>query len=265
MSHDSNEFDPLLGWKLQSNLVGPGSFATREHGIRENENDLGIVIYSPPILAVGDSFVVGSEVINVDTWPSQLERLIRIEVLNAGVGGYGFDQSFLRAATLLSLVRPRHVLLGVLADDIERMRFTHYGAPKPYYDAEMNLQLDHLKPKSWTSWIKWDYYKEHPHDHMRALWFILTQVKLWEVPTTIVLQYGAAWNHQAERPPHATTLIEFCQQLSLPLIDEWLTIKQYWPASFPSIYVVQKDGTFGHMSALGNRIVANLIAKELVL
>ena len=54
-----------------------------------------------PILAVGDSYTYGEEVGENDSWPAQLQRIKNQRVLNAGVSGYGFDQSVLRAELTL--------------------------------------------------------------------------------------------------------------------------------------------------------------------
>ncbi|MBV8191138.1 MAG: hypothetical protein JO339_28125 [Alphaproteobacteria bacterium] len=58
------------------------------------------------ILAVGDSFTYGDEVLDEEAWPAQLQRLTGRRVLNGGVTGYGFDQIVLRAEQLAIIHEP---------------------------------------------------------------------------------------------------------------------------------------------------------------
>ncbi|MBF0532190.1 MAG: SGNH/GDSL hydrolase family protein [Candidatus Omnitrophica bacterium] len=64
--------------------------ADREYAIIPDENTLRIA-------AFGDSYVFCDDEKNADTWPYRLEKSAsRLEVLNFGVSGYGFAQSYLR-------------------------------------------------------------------------------------------------------------------------------------------------------------------------
>jgi hypothetical protein len=92
--------------------------------------------YGPAaILALGDSFVFGDQVSDADSWPAQLETKLGRRVINAGVFGYGIDQSVLRAYRLLDLVDVETVVLGLIADDIHRTELSiRLGAAKPYFD-----------------------------------------------------------------------------------------------------------------------------------
>jgi hypothetical protein len=87
-----------------------------------------------PILAIGDSFTFGDEVLDQETWPAQLETATGRPVLNGGVFAYGADQAFLRAQILMSSYTPEFVLLAFISDDINRTEFSYYSAWKPYFD-----------------------------------------------------------------------------------------------------------------------------------
>jgi hypothetical protein len=87
------QYDALLGWTPASNTSAP--FNTLEYGIRKNSRDKE-VLTTDAILAVGDSYTAGSEVLDADTWPAQLEKMLGRRVINAGVMGYGVDQSVLK-------------------------------------------------------------------------------------------------------------------------------------------------------------------------
>jgi hypothetical protein len=93
-----------------------------------------------PILAVGDSFTFGDWVSDWETWPAQLEKLSGRRVINGGVGGYGIDQTFLRARRLLSRYRFNTVIFSFISDDIERCQYSElFQRAKPYFDFKDGL------------------------------------------------------------------------------------------------------------------------------
>src|SRR5262245_59929024 len=124
------QYDALLGWVPAPNTSAP--FNTLDYGIRKNSGEREAVV-TGGILAVGDSYTAGSEVIDTDTWPAQLENLLGRRVLNAGVMGYGVDQSVLNAERLLPILKPRIVLVGIYEEDVFRATYKSYNAPKPYF------------------------------------------------------------------------------------------------------------------------------------
>ncbi|PIP13906.1 MAG: hypothetical protein COX48_02975 [bacterium (Candidatus Stahlbacteria) CG23_combo_of_CG06-09_8_20_14_all_34_7] len=99
---DSNVyvFDPLLGWRGNSNIskyirnfekkfkVDSDSF-----GFRENSNN--VLFNNKKIFIFGDSFVWGVGVDNDKTISAFLERMTNYEVKNYGMIGYGTDQEYL--------------------------------------------------------------------------------------------------------------------------------------------------------------------------
>jgi hypothetical protein len=125
------KYDEVLGWVQPAHLASDG-FNTVEYGIRKNSSR-DEPLSRGAVLAVGDSYTVGSEVRDDESWPAQLERLAEIGVINAGVGGYGLDQIVLAAERLLPVVRPQMVIVGVYQETIVRANYRSYGAPKPYF------------------------------------------------------------------------------------------------------------------------------------
>jgi len=125
--------DPLLGWVSRPGHVSP-AHNTLAHGIRRNFAETAI--RPGAVLAVGDSFTEGWEVNDGETWPAYLERQTGKPVLNAGVGGYGTDQTILRAEQLLPIVKPKVLIVGFLELDILRAGHSHFGSPKPYFTLE---------------------------------------------------------------------------------------------------------------------------------
>lgn len=108
---------------------------------RKNNNNITLK-NKPVILAVGDSYTVGVEVDNADTWPSQLEFKSRIRVLNGGVGGYGLDQMLTRTGSLLKNMTVDYVIVAFSEEDIRRVRQKkQYSIMKPLYKIENNKLL----------------------------------------------------------------------------------------------------------------------------
>jgi len=138
-------FDPMVGWVQKSNLSGPG-FNTIDYGIRKNAAaDTGV--RAGGILVVGDSFAAGSQVTDEDTWPAQLEELVRQPVINAAVGGYGVDQMVLRAEQILPLARPKAIILSTLATTISEVTYSSWGEPKPYFTVAGGSLVFHAPQK----------------------------------------------------------------------------------------------------------------------
>src|SRR5262249_47314840 len=107
--------DAQLGY-----LPRPGysilGFTIGDDGLRRS----GFAVSDAPILAVGDSFTFGEEVVDGDPWPAALEHLTGKQVLNGGVSGYGFDQTVLRAEQLAWKYKPAAIVVSFIADDIRR-------------------------------------------------------------------------------------------------------------------------------------------------
>lgn len=91
----------------------------------------------PPILVVGDSYAMGAEVGDDESWAAYMEAVLDRRVLTGGVPGYGIDQAVLRAETLVATYRPDIVIVGLIADDVDRARMRIlWGLPKPYFEIE---------------------------------------------------------------------------------------------------------------------------------
>ncbi|MFQ5418538.1 MAG: hypothetical protein ACE5FL_16040, partial [Myxococcota bacterium] len=128
-------YDPLLGWVPAAGTSGDANVWRKPvtidaAGVRSNgaERPAGT-----GILAVGDSFTFGDEVGDRDTWPAQLEALIGRPVINGGVFGYGFDQITLRAEALLDRFPVDTLVVSVIPHDVVRCEFAYRYAWKPYF------------------------------------------------------------------------------------------------------------------------------------
>jgi hypothetical protein len=125
-------YDALLGWTIAPLGKEEPLYYSDRRGVRcsrrehelalqqGNETDFG----DYDIVAIGDSFTHGHEVLFEATWPQVLAEKTRLRVLNLGVGGYGIDQAILRFE--YTPVRPHLVILGLIAQDFERARTQVY-------------------------------------------------------------------------------------------------------------------------------------------
>ena len=121
-------------------------------------DDLGLRAIQPPpaigpdsvaVLTVGDSFTFGGEVSDSETWPARLSELLAAPVGNAGVFGYGLDQSVLRAERLAPLLSPWAIVVAFKYEDILRTELVQRaGVEKPYFElVEGQLQLRNSPPQ----------------------------------------------------------------------------------------------------------------------
>jgi hypothetical protein len=146
--HGIVDYDPRVGWVQTPNAERPDiKMTTGEYGIRMSSAKIQPVPRGA-ILVVGDSFGAGAEVTDADSWPTQLEQMLGMNVVNAGVGGYGLDQVILRAETLLPLLKPRMLLLQTRLEygiSVDRMSVSS-GAPKPYFTVQNDELVLHNDP-----------------------------------------------------------------------------------------------------------------------
>lgn len=100
----------------------PYTVSVNRHGLRNGEE---VDPTAFRILALGDSFTFGPYVANDDTWSALLERELRnrrpgwaVQVLNAGMAGYGITQelSYLKSKGLT--LQPHLVVLAFYKNDV---------------------------------------------------------------------------------------------------------------------------------------------------
>ncbi len=148
--------DPVLGWTNKSSSYNEDGYTTLEHGVRKNFDET--TIRTGGILAAGDSFTEGWEVKDHESWPAVVEKLTSVPVINAGAGGYGADQTILRAEQMLPIVRPKILLIGFHEIAISRAGHTVFGAPKPFFtldDGELHYHPAKLVKSHEKNTIAW--------------------------------------------------------------------------------------------------------------
>lgn len=132
--------DPELGWANVPgaripDMYGPGIGLTINaqgfRGLKPTLPDVpaGVV----RIVCSGDSFTQGWGVSDTESWCAQLGELgPRLETVNMGQGGYGFDQAFLWYRRDGTRLNHQVQVFAFISDDFFRMRSDRFlGYPKP--------------------------------------------------------------------------------------------------------------------------------------
>jgi lysophospholipase L1-like esterase len=115
--------DPELGWVLASGFKGEGhgpgwnvTLTTNSMGMRDHEYDP--LDGSPHVVLVGDSYAFGYGVEAEEAFPKVAEReaaqgdLAGLEVVNAGVSGYGPIEENLLLRRVVPRFKPRAVVMA---------------------------------------------------------------------------------------------------------------------------------------------------------
>lgn len=153
--------DPTTGWQLLPNSSGRSFNQLYEYDVAVSVNSRGLrapesVGYEKPddvyrVMVLGDSFVEAIQVELAQSFPQQLGQLMeksgmRVQVLNAGVGGWGTDQQLLWLKEEGYKYHPDLVLLAVyprndFMNNSEALEAANQGSIlKPFYHLE-NGQL----------------------------------------------------------------------------------------------------------------------------
>jgi hypothetical protein len=288
------QYNQMLGWEQVWNATGSG-FNTLEYGIRKNSSRKEVLTRSA-VLAVGDSYTDGSEVVDDETWPAQLEKLTQMRVLNAGVGGYGLDQIILNAERLLPVVKPRIVIVGIYS---EAILHASYNVPKPYFvedngnwtlqnqpvprvfdSAEepfyrlalsrllsVHLVFQRFFHDWWFSKAGLHFENKPDRTSCYLLERLQKQLASDGVAGLVVLQYpGWSYVHGRPRGAHVEKVLGCARSLGYEIVDEFDHLSAVARQSIDMLkehYVISPEGTFGHMSARGNKLIASLISERL--
>ncbi len=133
-------YDPQLGWvnapsRVSADVFGPGLHVTTNARGFRNGAELADAVPAGKrrVIALGDSFTLGYDVGDGDSWPAWLERICPgLEVANMGQSGYGIDQSYLWYRRDTADLAHDVVVLAFIDDDLERVRtdsMAGYGKP----------------------------------------------------------------------------------------------------------------------------------------
>lgn len=295
------EFDPeLLGWipkKSVSNKenVWGTTLEILENGIRSNGRDSTPpgLYDSVPVLVVGGSFTFGDQVSDHETFPAILEKMLQKRVINAGVFGYGTDQSFLRAKKLIDIYKPDILIMDVMYDHVMRAeQSVRRGVGKPYFEASggklilknipvpppsqeqailgkfrkvlghsffIHILMMRINPEYWLQGI-WNDTTEHS-DGVKVTCLIFKELmdiaKTKNIKVYILLQYHDMTSQIHEVP--LPEMLETMGQLKTCLKGTSLTVVDLWPSLLElkeNNEEEYKSLYKGHMTAKGNAFVA---------
>jgi hypothetical protein len=287
--------DPRLGFVPRSDYYWSAGRAHYDaHSDRVTPAPADTTLAEPPLLVLGDSFAHGAEVGDAETWPTQLQPLIRRRVINAAMSGYGIDQMVLRGEIEAAREKPAAIVLSFIADDVRRMEMKRvWGAEKPYFTLMGNTLVEHnipvpLPPDPATTLDFWDillgrsvlfatvlksqgWWYEWTADHVRALRDgdglalvcpLFKRLAALPVPVLVVAEYAPYhWqNERYARTTRATTraVLKCAETAGFSTLDLFDTIDA----------AVRERGlwtVFGeaHPSPVGTALAAKTIAAEL--
>ena len=294
-------YDEKLGWKARSD-VHDRFFNTGQYGIRL-ANRVDRPVPQGAILASGDSFTFGEEVDDDESWPADLEAITGTPVINAATGAWGTDQIVMRAEEMLEIAHPKVLVLGYFWPDMERTELAIMsGGQKPYYTIEAGELVLHNVPVprftgvdqelgwarsvlgysfafTWFAqrfglqgWLYRGFTKtkratpEGTGQQITCLLMKRLKQRTQAVPIRLVLvmQYGFS-DFAGPQPAAAIAVLNCGRDLGFDQIDTWAPLAEIRasdPARFQALFRFHQT-VAGHMSALGNWVVATVIAERL--
>ncbi len=285
------ELDKALGYKPKSNYAAQRNpWSTKvtliDHGIRSNGTSTSKIPSRPSILCVGDSFTFGDAVNDNEAWPAYLEKSLGIHALNGGVFGYGLDQSILRAEQLVPVLKPDFLIVATIQDDVRRCEYSiRSGVYKPYFTVANGELLLHkplqIIPKHeldrarrilgyscffhrlffkfsrpwWIHGYLWKGSRVHENG-MQVSCLLMERLADFSrrsgVPTMVAFLYAI------DEPPEIFSELSACvRHANIPLWDpyqELMELRKKNPAEYKSLFD-------GHMTAKGNRVMAEMMTK----
>ncbi len=253
----------------------------------------------PEILAVGDSFTYGDQVSDDQTWPAALERLMGRPVINAGVFGYGLDQTVLRAEMLIGRSVPDTLVVSFIPDDIDRSEMkVRTGVSKPYFSLDPKGQLvlhtpqesaqalegNRAKAAAWLlsktrdvlgysylvheiafrlfpeSWLSNRFSLKAHGDGDAVTCKLLERLRLLPVKQMILLaQYPSHMVVAGKRGERTEKLLACGERLGFQIVDSFPGLKDMLQ-NHPLDFATLY---MGHMSPAGNQWIAELLARSL--
>lgn len=158
-------YDPILGWRNRPGAEGTfkipdsvTSVAINSQGLRDREHRFE-KLGQFRLLALGDSFTWGFGVEQNERFTDKLQSLVgdHVEVINAGVTGWGTDQELLYWTHEGYQYHPDLVLVAFGTEDIvNNTHSVQYGYPKPYFRLRENqlVLLNTPVPQKTADWEK---------------------------------------------------------------------------------------------------------------
>lgn len=282
------KYDPDTGWIVRPGFSNPSQGITvTDEGLRSN-GDAPQAGGRPLLLAAGDSFTFGDQVRDGETWPAYLQVLTGHRVLNAGVSGYGLDQTLWRAESFAARDKPDAVIVSFIPDDINRMRLSVRDTmAKPYYsvrgDRLVKTAVFALGTEDFW-WSRLGYsallyqglkktaiFRHEEHRYRRtgenpvkiaclALRNFASSMRQSAIRFTLLVQYSGRNDFDF---PATRTVIECARSDGIDVVDtrdDFLAFRDRDPAGYTALF---NPPNVGHMTAAGNRFVADVLYAHL--
>ena len=296
-----SDYDERLGWITRANFHRR-FFNTGPYGIRLAD-DVDRPVPQGGILATGDSFTFGEEVHDDESWPAILETITHTPVINAATGAWGTDQTVMRAEQMIEIAHPSVIAVGILWYDVDRTEMAVFaGSPKPYFTIEGGeLVLRNVPVPKFRGMLRelglartilgYSYtvfwlgerlglqnalygaytasQRATPKGTGEQITCLLLR-RLKEradrehIRLLLVMQY-AYQDFPGAQPAPAAAILRCTADLTIAAVDTWGLLnrtKAENPDRFNSFFNF-RGATPGHMSAVGNAVVAGEIARRL--
>ena len=281
-------YDPQLGWrskpKLRNFLAFDGKMvSTNRDGLRGTNDFLSEPGDRPRILFLGDSFTFGDEVGDHETYCHYLQEIRPdLEIVNMGVHGYGHDQMLLLFRELGRKYKPDYVFLGYLAIDRRRNLLSFRDFSKPKFELKNErLVLTNSPVESPEAVLSRSWARVRLVDFCSVLWWsyqthtggleereaTITTAILRELEREIravgaepvYFYLSGHWEpSSSDEIPKETFLKELCEARPLP--TRYFSVR---PSVETEDVREAKEECKGHWGPLGNRLVAEGIARHL--
>jgi hypothetical protein len=289
---DEDGFDPSLGWDIERS-------GDRIRGVEpiSLSKPAGV----SRIVSVGDSFTFGIDAGELQNFSALLNQREDLQVLNMGVPGYGIDQSYLKYRQHGAKYEADTVLFGIYVGDYERTRLTFNYGPKPSFSwsrghlsvqgvplprpaeevtrigAELN-GIVYLQELFTNLWQRFNHSASDDLNYFdetdKIVAGILAQLKseLLSTQQLVIIHIPRAeafTQRDGFRDEASRRLLTIYDELQLNVIDLNDVFRRYQAgtqrAEDPGkkYYFVRKDGSFGHLSEVGHRRVAELVLARL--
>ncbi len=286
-------YSESIGWTSPANCVSK-AYNSDAAGFRRASAQASLA--EPPILVTGSSFAKGDEVKDDEAWPAYLQDMIGRKVVNAGVSGYAFDQMVLATEQLVPKVKPLFVIASFTPGDIRRTELkVAWSREKPYFalkDGKLDLSNVPVPGRpgapvrlpAVAEWLGWSALADLLVERLgiQQGWYftevqavprgtgetiacrLMPRLAALGVPVVVMAQYSRGyWN---DKGPHGTAdhramrrVLGCAAEAGLIAFDLSDTLKAAVDArGTDALY--RSD----HHSAEGNRVVADLVMRELI-
>ncbi len=211
-------YDPELGWtsvkgRVSADVFGPGlHVTTNARGFRNtSEFTKEIPAGKTRVVALGDSFTLGYDVGDGDSWPAWLEKLCPgLEVPNMGQSGYGIDQSLLWYQRDGIDLDHQVLVLAFIDDDLSRVQMDHMaGYGKPVLERVDGRLVARNVPVPRAPYLL---------PALTQNLVLLEKLRLVELPRAILAHFS--WPGVASSPAHSDAEAELVDEAILRALGE---------------------------------------------